>query len=573
MLQIANNLNLPVELAGRRTAVFGISGSGKSNTATVLIEQLFNAGEQVVMIDPKGEGWGLLSLANGKKSSLPIVIFGEPNGHIMPLNENHGTKIADFVVDSGRSVVLSMVGFESDQSERRFVATFLRQLYRRKSQASKQTRTLVVMEEAHLFVPEHAQGAATELAGAVQRIARQGRTFGLGTLVVDQRPQDVSKRVITQCDTIICHQLTHKLDRKALQEWVDGYDTDNRGKEFMESLASLQPGEAWVWSPAAKIFQKVKVNRRKTFDSGASPDGKTSRTLQREEVDLDTLRGQLDEVVEHAKSSDPKELKKTIADLQKQLTSRPAAAPVSDRYVEGRTDGYNQATKDIIHMLREPWSKADLIRGYAETLTKVLGDLVNKPTTSSAPPPRKGVERQAIDAVNSFAASRTPPPPPAPAGTDRLSAKYGKGEEKTLIAVAQTSGGATREQITRLTGYKRSTRDTYIQRLKQIGYVVDENAMIIATQEGITRLGDAYQSLPTGDALLQHWLGKLPEGEAKILRFVCSRQKEPTPRDDISEETGFQRSTRDTYIQRLCARRLLRVVGAGKVIGSDDLFD
>lgn len=80
-LKLADNLPLPAELAGRRTAVFGISGSGKSNTATVLIENLLHAGEQVVLVDPKGEGWGLLSTAAGKPSNLPIVVFGEPNGH------------------------------------------------------------------------------------------------------------------------------------------------------------------------------------------------------------------------------------------------------------------------------------------------------------------------------------------------------------------------------------------------------------------------------------------------------------------------------------------------------------
>ena len=59
-LRLGPDLTFPPELAGRRTAVFGISGSGKSNTATVLVEQLLHAGEQVVLIDPKGEGWGLL---------------------------------------------------------------------------------------------------------------------------------------------------------------------------------------------------------------------------------------------------------------------------------------------------------------------------------------------------------------------------------------------------------------------------------------------------------------------------------------------------------------------------------
>src|SRR5579862_3081770 len=153
-VEIAPGLSLPVELAGRRTAVFGISGSGKSNTATVIVEQLLEAGEQVVLVDPKGEAWGLLSLASGKSSNLPVILFGEPNGHIETLSEAHGPRLADFVVETGKSVALSLLGFESDQSERRFVATFLRQLYRRKSRQPHPTRTLVVLEEAHLFVPE-----------------------------------------------------------------------------------------------------------------------------------------------------------------------------------------------------------------------------------------------------------------------------------------------------------------------------------------------------------------------------------------------------------------------------------
>jgi hypothetical protein len=331
-LHIASNFNLPAEFAGRRTAIFGISGSGKSNTATVFVEQLLSAGEQVVLIDPKGEGWGLLSLANGKPSNLPLIVFGEPNGHIETLNESHGQLLADFVVESGRSVVLSLLGFESDQSERRFVATFLRQLYRRKSRQGHPTRTLVVIDEAHLFVPENIRGDAAELAGAVQRIVRQGRSFGIGTLLIDQRPQDVSKRVVTQCDTLICHQLVHKLDRDALREWVRGYDVDGRGEQFLESLARLEPGEAWIWSPAwLKLFQRTKIHQRRTFDSGAAPDGSVAaRSAQRANVDLDALRGQLAEIVEKAKADDPKELKRQIAELRRQIQQQPKSAPPAE---------------------------------------------------------------------------------------------------------------------------------------------------------------------------------------------------------------------------------------------------
>jgi DNA helicase HerA-like ATPase len=74
-IQVAKNLQLPAEFTGRRTAVFGISGSGKSNTAAVIVEQSLAAGEQVVLIDPKG-------VASGRKelgvTRPPFSGGGEP---------------------------------------------------------------------------------------------------------------------------------------------------------------------------------------------------------------------------------------------------------------------------------------------------------------------------------------------------------------------------------------------------------------------------------------------------------------------------------------------------------------
>src|SRR4051812_47538659 len=101
-IKLASHVALPVELTGRRTGVFGMSGSGKSNTATVIIEGALEAGEQIVLIDPKGEGWGLRSTASGGASRFDVIIFGEPNGDIPSLTEHDGPEIANFVVDSGR---------------------------------------------------------------------------------------------------------------------------------------------------------------------------------------------------------------------------------------------------------------------------------------------------------------------------------------------------------------------------------------------------------------------------------------------------------------------------------------
>lgn len=313
-------MRLPGELATRRTAIFGMSGSGKSNTATVCIEALIRSGEQVVLVDPKGEGWGLRVGSDGKAAGgLDVVIFGGPHADL-PLHVEHADRIADFVVETGSSVVLSTLAFDTEQDERRFVTAFLKRLYKLKSQATKPVRTLVALEEAHLFVPQMSGGGKGEyaqLVAAVKRIARQGRSFGIGTLLIDQRTADVANSVITQCELLIVHQLAHKSDRDALNAWVKAYDRDGHAAEFFDQLAALKPGEAWVWSPAwLSTFARVDVDRRATLDTGDTPsNSKAARNAKLAPVNLDELKDQLAEVVHAAEDADPRKLKQQVKTL------------------------------------------------------------------------------------------------------------------------------------------------------------------------------------------------------------------------------------------------------------------
>jgi hypothetical protein len=580
VLKVANGLEFPPEIAGRRTAIFGISGSGKSNTAAVLIEGLLQAGEQVVIVDPKGEAWGFLSLANGKPSNLPLIIFGEPNGHISELSEGHGPKLADFVFESGQSIAVSLVGFDSDQSERRFVAAFMRRLYRLKAKAAKKTRTLVVFEEAHLFVPEggggRMEGEKAELSGSIQRIARQGRSFGLGSLFIDQRPQDVSKRVISQVDTIICHQLTHKTDRTALSDWVKGYDVEGRGQQFLDSLASLEPGEAWIWSPSwLKIFKRAKIHLRKTFDSGAAPDEGQAKRVERAEIDLDQLRGQLAELVEKAKADDPKELRAKIRDLERQLAEKPA-----ESVDQGAIDAAVNAA--VLHRDAE-WDAElrSFDSGHLQPIRDLLSEIFSK--TSGA-----GI----CDAFafRPFAAPRVPqmiarttapkPFPPqfkakAQATCERSSngSAIPRGELAVLKAAASRENGVDKKNLRVLTGFKRSTRDAYIARLREKGFVEDSlgGGSIVATRAGKIALGDHYEPLPTGRELREQWLGKLPEGERRVLELLILNHPRFVGHDSISDGTEFKRSTRDAYLYRLRARGLI-LSRLGESKASDDLF-
>ena len=72
-----------------------------------------------------------------------------------------------------------------------------------------------------------------------------------------------------------------------------------------------------------------------------------------------------------------------------------------------------------------------------------------------------------------------------------------RGERACLIAIAQHHNGVRREQLTVLTGYKRSSRDAYVQRLGERGCVSRDGERIVATPAGIATLGADYQPLPT----------------------------------------------------------------------------
>lgn len=534
-INLSKTLQLPAEIAGRRTAVFGISGSGKSNTAAVIVEQLLAAGEQCVLIDPKGEAWGLLSLANGKPSKLPLIIFGEPHGHIASLDESHGPRLADFVVDSGRSIALSLLGFESDQSERRFVSTFLRQLYRRKTKQNPRTRTLVILEEAHLFIPESVKGDAAELSGAMQRIVRQGRSFGLGSLLIDQRPADVSKRCVTQCDSLICHQLIHQTDRTALQDWVKAYDTEGYGEKFLKSLAALQSGEAWIWSPAwLKIFQQVKVHRRTTFDSGATPDdASTAAKVQRAEVDLDSLRGQLAEIVDKAKVDDPKELRRQIADLQKQLSDRPAVEPelVEVPVINPDVlDDFNTAINALGDAQRCIGRHVAELQSAAER----FNSRVAPPTSSRTKP---GITNGIIATQNSHPTHKPLPTKTNGRGNEDIPS-LGKAERAILGALFWLRGeDATPAKVSFYSDYSAnsSSFSNALGRLRSLGLAYGWQI----TAAGADLIGDAVGAKPSGTQLREWLRAKLGRAENSLLDVLVNHHPDRVDDETLSAGTGY----------------------------------
>lgn len=144
------------------------------------------------------------------------------------------------------------------------------------------------------------------------------------------------------------------------------------------------------------------------------------------------------------------------------------------------------------------------------------------------------------------------------------------GEQLILIAIAQYPDGVSREQLTVLSGYKPSSRNTYLQRLSSRGFVSGKDR-IIATQEGIEALGPSYHPLPTGQALIEHWSNRLTGGEKIIFDIVVKAYPEEITRDDLDSQSPYKPSSRNTFIQRLQARELV-TAGRNTIRASDHLF-
>jgi hypothetical protein len=111
---------------------------------------------------------------------------------------------------------------------------------------------LMCFEEAHKYL-NSINGNGYSLK-AVERIMKEGRKFGLGAMLISQRPTEISNTIISQVSTFIALRLTNSED----QSRIVGF-APNNFSVFLKSLSSLGTGEAFVIGESMKIPMKVKI--------------------------------------------------------------------------------------------------------------------------------------------------------------------------------------------------------------------------------------------------------------------------------------------------------------------------
>jgi uncharacterized protein len=560
-LRISPDLSLPIDFVTQTQAILAKRGVGKSYLASVEAEELLKNGQQVVVIDPTGAWWGLRSSADGTGAGFPIVVIGGERGDI-PLEEAAGELVATAIVERRFSAVIDLSLFRKGQV-RRFLTPFLETLYR----LNREPLHLIV-DEADDVCPQKPFGDEAQMVGAMEDVVKRGRKKGIGCTLITQRPADLAKQVLTQCEVLVALRLVHPRDIAAIKEWVNVHADPAQAEQMIASLPSLPVGTAWFWSPGwGDIFQRVKVRQRETFDSGATPKAgeKVRSPKVLAEVDINQLGEAIKKTVEDRKANDPAALKKRIKELEA------AAAKATPAKVETKTVEVpvltNEHFADLARLARKAQEAAEVVDGYATAARDAAQGIImalerlRKPAATTRPlTPRPEQKKTAPRPI------RASSPPADADGT------LPKGERAILTACAQYDGGRDRAQLTVLTGYKRSSRDTYVQRLREKGYVDIVGDQVQATANGVHALGE-FEALPTGDELRAWWMSRLPQGERIILEFLCDAHPAAVDRDALTNASGYQRSSRDTYIQRLAAKKLVVAVGRGEVKAADELFD
>lgn len=120
--------------------------------------------------------------------------------------------------------------------------------------------TVLVMEEAHTFIKRYRenvedQDAATICCQIFERIAREGRKFGLGLVLSSQRPSELSPTVLSQCNTFLLHRISNDRD----QDLVNRLVPDNlRG--LLRELPSLPSQYALLLGWASELPVMVNMN-------------------------------------------------------------------------------------------------------------------------------------------------------------------------------------------------------------------------------------------------------------------------------------------------------------------------
>lgn len=243
------------ELVFNHTAILGVTGSGKTTFAIRLIEAIIKSNIKCICIDITGEYSKKLSnfhpeiLSNWSKLDDIKTIWRQytenkeakrPQSDITIREEifkKMTSKVDEFYRSVSTVAIFELPDLSNSSFTLDFTMFFCDALFRYAKQIGN-ARICLVIEEAHTIVPETNSmgeggdfGAAKAIVSKIAQISLQGRKYGVGLVVIGQRTANISKTVLTQCNTVVAFRAYDSTSISFIENYV--------GPEMASRIPSL----------------------------------------------------------------------------------------------------------------------------------------------------------------------------------------------------------------------------------------------------------------------------------------------------------------------------------------------
>lgn len=143
---------------------------------------------------------------------------------------------------------------------------------------------LLMCEEAHAYIPRASESQFAGSRKSMERIAKEGRKYGVGLAVVSQRPHEVSETVLAQCGTFICLRITNPDDQSYVRSLVPESEGD-----LVSVLAGLGRGEALVLGEAVPLPTRLQFDKPNPTPNSDDVDFYNQWKVGPSDLDVDAI--------------------------------------------------------------------------------------------------------------------------------------------------------------------------------------------------------------------------------------------------------------------------------------------